>query len=126
MKIKLTEEQQELLEIGTKIFSNFASYYSLPFWFKATKDSGVYEIYVPTKLPDELLYLMERVKEVNSDGIRFVNETDKTVTTKEVWTSPYRMYSLPPPEEASLNYKESIDENCFKNPLTPDECYEKL
>lgn len=60
MKIKLTEEQVELLDnhgaiITTENIEGKNTYQFLPFWFKKTDDKNVFELLLFEKLPGDLL-----------------------------------------------------------------------
>ena len=60
MKVKITKEQQELLNTGTIVSTpENVAYYYLPFWYKKTEDEDVFEIIPLGKLPDDLVKLLK-------------------------------------------------------------------
>jgi len=60
MRVKLTKSQRDLLNIGHKLHtSDGYAYYYIPFWFKSTDKSNIFEQYHLEKLPTELLYLID-------------------------------------------------------------------
>jgi hypothetical protein len=60
MKVKITKEQQELLDTGTMVITpENVTYRYLPFWYKETEDEGVFEVIPLGKLPDDLVNIIK-------------------------------------------------------------------
>ena len=60
MKVKITKEQQELLNTGTIVSTpENVTYHYLPFWYKETEDEDVFEIIPLGKLPDDLAKMIK-------------------------------------------------------------------
>lgn len=60
MKVKLTKSQKDLLNIGSKVEGlDGHFYYYIPFWFRSTDNSNIFEQYHLEKLPDELKFLIQ-------------------------------------------------------------------
>ena len=68
MKIKLTKEQQELLNAGTIVNTpENGTYHYLPFCYKETKDKNLFEIISPEKLPKDFFRLIGIIQEPNTN-----------------------------------------------------------
>ncbi len=63
MKIKITKEQLDLLNIGNVINTNEEKWYYMPFWFKQSGDD--FEIISFEKLPKEIKDILNDKKEPN-------------------------------------------------------------
>lgn len=63
MKLKLTEEQISLLEIGNKLQHTEDEYlYFLPIWFKIQNNSNIAKLYHLDKIPDEIKKTIEKFR----------------------------------------------------------------
>lgn len=63
MKIKLTEEQLELLDLGTFVITPSGNEYRfLPFWFKKESD-GTYSQMSFEKLPEDLKETVRKMRD---------------------------------------------------------------
>ena len=63
MKLKLTKEQVELLEIGSKLkYSDNEYLYFLPMWFKIEVGSNIAEVFNLENLPDNIKKIIEKFR----------------------------------------------------------------
>ena len=59
MKVKLTKEQQELLNTFSTVLRNSdTTYMYMPYWFKSTDEANVFEILTFEKLPKDLIQMI--------------------------------------------------------------------
>ena len=68
IKIKLTQDQKNLLEMGRKLQLNNSDkefIYFLPFWFKIKEDSLEGELYMLDNLPEEF---KEHIKAIRNES----------------------------------------------------------
>ena len=64
MKIKITKEQQDLLNTGSVVITpEDETYLYLPFWYKKTEDEDLFEIISPEKLPEDLVKAINIMRE---------------------------------------------------------------
>lgn len=64
MKIELTNQQVQLLEMGTKINTKDGNtYYFLPYWYKKVDNNGMFEELNWDKLPEGVKKYIENQKE---------------------------------------------------------------
>lgn len=59
MKIVLTEDQKDFLNMGSRIITPEFKYSYIPYWFREDKE-GNFEMFILDKLPEDLV---EKIKE---------------------------------------------------------------
>lgn len=65
-KVKLSKEQADLLnDMGTIVNTADGGVYRfLPYWFKESKEDGVYESFLLGHLPDELVDAINHIRNI--------------------------------------------------------------